>query len=152
MAVFYSFHYELDHWRVQQVRNMGTVGNAGSVAAQEWESVRYRSRYRIQRWIDEQMNYKRAVVVLIGSQTSQRYWVQYEIARAWEKRKPLLGIRIDGLKDQNGYVAERGKDPFQNLGVTGIPVFEPQGQCSSEIYLDIRANLPSWIKQGYVRA
>ncbi len=35
MAVFYSFHYERDNWRVQQVRNIGSIDNADSVGAQE---------------------------------------------------------------------------------------------------------------------
>lgn len=25
MAVFYSFHYDRDHWRVQQIMNMGAL-------------------------------------------------------------------------------------------------------------------------------
>ena len=84
MAVFYSFHYGNDNWRVQQIRNISIVANDGSVASQDWEPVRYKSDAAIKKWIDAQMSYKRAVVVLIGSETSSRRWVKYEIQRAWD--------------------------------------------------------------------
>lgn len=151
MSIFYSFHYGLDYWRVQTIRNIGSLGDAYSVASQEWESVRLKSDFSIMHWIDQQMKYKRAVVVLIGSETSSRPWVQYEIRQAWLKRKPLLGIRIDGLKDQYGRVSKRGKDPFLHLGYTGIPVFEPRGASSSDKYVDIGRNLRWWIEQGRTR-
>ena len=97
MAVFYSFHYERDVYRVQLIRNIGSVEGQKLLNAQEWEAVRARGTKAIQNWIDEQMRWKSAVVVLIGAQTASRSWVQYEIQRAWELRKPLLGIRIHGL-------------------------------------------------------
>ena len=152
MAVFYSFHYELDAWRVQQVRNIGLVGdNDGAVASQEWEKVRYKSDLSIKNWIDSQMSYKRAVVVLIGSETASRPWVQYEIERAWDLKKPLLGVRIHGLKDRFGNTSTAGDDPFTALDYWQVPVFNPQGWDSAERYRDISNNLNRWIDSGYRR-
>lgn len=151
MAVFYSFHYDEDNWRVQQVRNIGIVENTDSVAAQEWEPVRYNTDSAIENWINQQMSYKRAVVVLIGSETASRKWVQYEIRRAWDLKKPLLGIRIHGLKDRNGLTSSRGEDPFLKLGYSGVPVFDPSGFNSSDKYADIAKNLLTWVAQGYKR-
>lgn len=151
MAVFYSFHYAKDNWRVQQVRNIGALENEGSVAAQEWESVRRSSTAAIENWIHQQMSYKRAVVVLIGSETASRAWVQYEIRRAWELKKPLLGIRIHGLKDKTGHTSSPGENPFPMLGYSQVPVFDPSGHDSLAIYADIKRNLSTWITQGYKR-
>lgn len=151
MAVFYSFHYGIDNWRVQQIRHIGAIENTGSVAAQEWESVRYKTDAAIEKWINEQMAYKRAVVVLIGPKTASRKWVQYEIRRAWDLKKPLLGIRIHGLKDSNGDMAESGENPFQKMGYYGVPVFDPSGDDSKAKYENIRLNLSTWIIQGYKR-
>lgn len=151
MAVFYSFHYERDNWRVQQVRNIGSIDNADSVGAQEWEKVRYQSDESIMRWIDSQMSYKRAVVVLIGQETASRKWVQYEIQRAYELKKPLLGIRIHGLKDRNGNTSLSGKNPFDELGYFLVPVFDPAGYNSQSKFNDIRNNLSLWITRGYKR-
>ena len=93
MAVFYSFHYERDVHRVQLIRNMGSVEGQKLLNAQEWEEVGNKGDDAIRNWIDEQMKGKSAVVVLIGAQTASRPWVKYEIQRAWDLRKPLLGIR-----------------------------------------------------------
>ena len=49
------------------------------------------------------------MVVLIGAQTASRSWVQYEIQRAWELRKPLLGIRIHGLSSMGSTDTEGPK-------------------------------------------
>lgn len=151
MAVFYSFHYDRDNWRVQQIRNIGSIDNADSVGAQEWEKVRYQTDASIKEWIDSQMSYKRAVVVLIGQKTASRRWVQYEIQRAYELKKPLLGIRIHGLKDKDGNTSLPGKDPFDELGYYQIPVFDPVGYDSQSKFNNIRNNLSSWITQGYRR-
>ncbi|MBG9320256.1 TIR domain-containing protein [Corynebacterium belfantii] len=151
MAIFYSFHYDNDNWRVQQIRNMGAIDNTGSIGAQEWESVRRNTSAAIKNWIDSQMSYKRAVVVLIGSQTASRDWVKYEIQRAWSLGKPLLGIKIHGLKDQYGHTSIEGENPFSSLGYWQVPVFTPQGWDSQQKYADIKNNLADWITRGYSR-
>ena len=151
MAVFYSFHYDKDNWRVQQVRNIGAIDNTGSVAAQEWEPVRYKTESAIKEWIDQQMSYKRAVVVLIGAETATRKWVKYEIQRAWNLKKPLLGIRIHGLKGRSGNTATRGANPFEQFGYWQVPVFDPEGYDSTTKFAAIRNNLSGWIAQGYRR-
>lgn len=153
MAVFYSFHYKKDCWRVQELRNMGAIDGSNSVAAQEWESVRYKTESSIRNWIDTQMNYKRAVVVLIGEETADRDWVKYEIERAWSLRKPLLGIEIHGLKDQHGHESKKGANPFEILGsgYSNIPIFTPYGIDSKERFNWIKENLSDLIVKGYKR-
>lgn len=38
--IFYSFHYEKDVWRVQQIRNMGVIDGNPPVSPNEWEEVK----------------------------------------------------------------------------------------------------------------
>ena len=38
--VFYSFHYDNDVFRVQQIRNMGAVDGNEPVSANDWEQVK----------------------------------------------------------------------------------------------------------------
>ena len=38
--VFYSFHYDNDVFRVQQIRNIGALKDNKPVSANEWESVK----------------------------------------------------------------------------------------------------------------
>lgn len=160
MAVFYSFHYERDVYRVQLIRNIGSVEGQKLLNAQEWEAVRARGTKAIQNWIDEQMKWKTAVVVLIGAQTASRQWVQYEIQRAWDLRKPLLGIRIHGLSSM-GSTDTEGPNPFCSIdGIEGYssmpPIFDPTkrdffGKIDSKAtYAELSSNLKYWVRQGYM--
>ena len=102
-SVFYSFHYDRDAWRVQQIIQMGALEGQNILKAQDWEAVKREGDAAIKKWIADQMAYKSAVVVLIGAETASRPWVHHEIAYAWDNHKPLVGIRIHGLADRNGY-------------------------------------------------
>lgn len=42
MAVFYSFHFDRDSWRVQQIENMGALDGQPILNAQDWEKVKAR--------------------------------------------------------------------------------------------------------------
>lgn len=161
MAVFYSFHYDRDVHRVQLIRNMGKLDGQPLLNAQEWERVRRQGTSSITRWIDEQMKYKTAVVVLIGKETASRPWVQYEIERAWDLKKPLLGIRIHGLSSM-GTTDSPGQDPFTKITGyegrnPGIPIFDPTmidwyGKIDSQAtYRNLAYSLVSWSAQGVHR-
>jgi len=158
-TVFYSFHYDNDSWRVQQVSNMGVVEGQPILNSQEWEAVKQQGDTAIQEWIDEQMSYKKAVVVLIGSETADRRWVQYEIAKAWDAKKPLVGIRINGLADSSGATDSAGANPFSKVSLQGggtvadyVPVYNPSGSTSQAVYADIKANITSWVDGAYSRS
>ena len=152
MAVFYSFHYQEDSWRVQQIMNMGVV-DGQHINSQKWEEVKRQGDRAIKKWIDEEMSYKSAVIVLNGRYTAGRPWVQYEIERAWDIRKPLLSIDINGLRDQHGKTDARGSDPFnciRNYQTIFIPRFRPTG-TSQQVYEEIHTCLPAWVEQGFAR-
>lgn len=153
-SVFYSFHYTKDVHRVQLVRNINAIDGAPILNGQEWESVRRQNQDTVTRWIDSQMNYKRAVIVLIGQETASRPWVQYEIKRAWDMKKPLLGVRIHGLASMNEGADRPGADPFAAAGINGIQIFDPtrysfNGTIDTKAtYAELRARLPMWAEQG----
>ena len=159
MAVFYSFHYERDSWRVQQVTNMGQVEGQRILNAQEWEEVKQQGNAAIEKWIADQMAYKAAVVVLVGAQTATRPWVRHEITYAWNNRKPLVGVRIHGLADRNGNTDSSGADPFVSVTFKGggsladyVPIHNPSGWNSQAVYADIKANLTTWVAGAYKRS
>ena len=56
-------------------------------------------------------------VVLIGVKTSERKYVIYEIKRSYAKGNGLLGVYIHKLKNKDGEVDYKGKNPFDNLYV-----------------------------------
>lgn len=154
MAVFYSFHYQEDYWRVHQIMEMGVVEGQPLLNSQDWESVKRQGDTAIMNWIDEKMKYKSAVIVLNGTDTASRRWVKYEIKRAWKTRKPLLAIDINGLKDREGSTDPQGKNPFSCLGDSEslfIPRHQPHG-TSKQIYQQIEENLQTWAKQGFTKS
>ena len=99
--VFFSFHYKPDNWRAAQIRNSGVVEGDRPVTDNEWESITRLGDAAIQRWIDAQLYGKSCLIVLIGSYTANRKWINYEIAKAWNDGKGVLGIYIHNLKDQS---------------------------------------------------
>lgn len=155
-TVFYSFHYRRDVHRVQLVKNIKALEGQPILNSQQWETVRRGGTPAIQKWIDEQMAFKRAVVVLIGKETAGRPWVKYEIQKAWSIKKPLVGIRIHGLSSM-ATVDSIGGDPFATAGVRGVPIYDPtvknwQGGIDSQAtYRALAANIEQWVSQAVTR-
>lgn len=157
-SVFFSFHYDRDTWRVQQIIQMGALEGQTILNAQAWEAVKKKGEAAVKRWIQEQMKYKKAVVVLVGAQTAGRPWVRHEIAYAWDNRKPLVGIRIHGLRDRNQRTASAGANPFAQVALEGggtvgdhVPLYLPSGSDSQAVYTDIKKNLTRWVDNAYTR-
>ena len=112
--VFFSFHYDNDVWRANQVRNTNVVAGsdvAGFFDHSEYEEAKKHGDEGIRRMILRHLKNTTVTVVLIGSQTAYRPWVKYEIAKSIEQKNGLLGIYIHHLKDQNGQISLRGPKP-----------------------------------------
>lgn len=145
--VFYSFHYKPDCWRVSQVRNIGIVEGNKPAPDNEWEKITSAGDDAIKKWINDQMKYKSCTVVLVGSKTADRKWINYEIVKSWNESMGLVGIYIHGLKNSDGYISEKGNNPFDYIdyGNTGkklsaiVKCYNPAGKNSKERY--------DWISQ-----
>lgn len=106
--VFFSFHFERDIWRVNQVRNCNVVAGAdvaGFFDHSEYEEAKKKGDENIKRLIRSKLEGTSVTVVLIGTETASRPYVQYEVAQSIARNNGLLGIHIHHLKNQNG-VAE----------------------------------------------
>lgn len=149
--VFYSFHYDNDVFRVQQIRNMGVVDGNAPVSPNDWEQVKRQGDAAVERWIDESLKYKRCVIVLIGSGTASRKWVKHEIKRAWELKKGLFGIYVHNLKDPRTGTCSKGPNPFGNWDVSGqsmanlVTCHDP---IAWDAYGDISKNMATWVSQA----
>lgn len=101
--VFYSFHYGNDVMRAMVVRNhwvtKGGQKISGIIDKVEFEEVKRKGDASIKRWIDSQMIGTTVTIVLIGEETLNREYVQYEIMRSIERGNAILGIRISSIKD-----------------------------------------------------
>lgn len=152
--VFFSFHYKRDGVRAGQVRNSNVVTNhtietSSFIDAAEWESVKAKGEQAIRNWIADQLHGTSVTVVLIGSETSKRDWIKYEIDESLKRGNGLLAVYIHNCRDFAGNTDSKGINPFDNLTVTRNGV----SQKLSAIYKtydwindDGRTNLGSWIE------
>lgn len=100
--VFFSFHYNNDVYRVMTVRNSGVfrgVEEAGFVDKADFESVKRQGNEAVHRWINKQLEGTSVTVVLIGSETLNRPFVQYEICKSLERGNGLIGVKISSIRD-----------------------------------------------------
>ena len=146
--VFYSFHFDLDVFRVQQVRNMGIIEGNEPVTPNGWEQLQ-KTDGAVARWIDNTMAGKSCVVVLIGAQTSRRPWVRYEIEKAWNDGKALLGVHIHNLKCPRSGIGTKGKNPFEEVTLRGAnsytmpKTYDPR---ADDAYGVIKSDLSRWVE------
>lgn len=168
--VFFSFHYGNDVWRVGQIRNIGTIEGQEIFSDNGWEKVRLKSDAAIKAWIDKELNMRSCVVVLIGSETASRKWVQYEIEQAWKRGKGIVGIYINKLKNSQGEQDRKGNNPFNQfcidktfnyITLNSIPAdeneinlgsicktFDSIYQHSDNVYNDIKENIEMLIEEA----
>lgn len=152
--VFYSFHYKPDNWRVSQVRNIGAVEANKPASDNDWETVTKGGDKAIEKWIADQMNGRSCVVVLIGSGTAGRKWINHEIVKAWNDKKGILGIHIHKLKNSNGETSAKGNNPFDHVTFNNgakklssvVKVYDPPGPDSTAVYNHIKDNIEKWIE------
>ena len=152
--VFYSFHYRPDNARAAQVRNMGVVEGNRPTSDNDWESITKGGDAAIKRWIDGQISGKSCVIVLIGRQTSGRKWIKYEIEKAWNDGRGLLGIYVHGLRDLNKNQSTKGANPFYSFNVNGkrlstiVNAYDPPFKTSRYVYAHIKVNIADWIEDA----
>ncbi len=154
--VFFSFHFDNDYWRTQQVRNMGALEGQPLCTPNAWEEVKRKGKASIEKWIADNMYGKSCVVVLVGSQTASRPWVIHEIIKAWDDKRGVLGIRVDRLLDRNGQTSAQGANPFDSITIGGttrklssvVQLITPTGSDSKAVYASISTGIEKWIEDA----
>jgi hypothetical protein len=137
-SVFFSFHYQRDILRVNQIRNMPNVVGCAAAGFQDaslWEEAKKKSDEAVKRLIDKGLEGTSVTVVCIGAKTAGRKFINYEIERSIARGNGLVGIQIHHLKDQD-----------QNTDLAGLT---PAGLSSYKVhkYSD-KENLAKWIEQA----
>ncbi|SMG66220.1 MTH538 TIR-like domain [methanotrophic bacterial endosymbiont of Bathymodiolus sp.] len=153
---FYSFHYKPDNWRVATVRNIGSVEGNKLASDNDWETVTNSGDAAIKRWIATQMKGRSCTVVLVGTNTADRKWINHEIISSWDEGMGVVGIHIHGLKNSDGEVSTKGKNPFGFIceGNTGkklssiVECYNPTGSNSKERYDLISTHLEKAVENA----
>lgn len=154
--VFFSFEYNKDAWRASQVKEMGKVDDSSTFSSNDWEEVKEKTDAKIKEWIDSQMAKRSCLVVLIGHSTSGRKWINYEIEKAYELNKGIVGIYIHNLKDSQGNQTTKGSNPFYNILIGKdkerlskyVTCFDSSYSSSTYVYDDIKNNIEQLIEDA----
>jgi len=119
---FFSFHYGPDCWRASQVKNSWVTQAdreaAGFFNSVEWEEVKRKQDSEIEKWIDKQLDGTSVTVILIGTNTAGREWINYEITSSHKKGNGLLGIYIHNKKNSKGLTSGKGRNPLEDWSIT----------------------------------
>lgn len=133
---------------------MGKIEGNSVVSANQWEEVTKGGNKAIEKWIDDNMSGKSCVIVLVGENTAGRKWIKYEIEKAWNEGRGVLGIHIHNLKNSIGNQANKGRNPFEDFSVNGknlssiVKCYNPPFTTSTYVYDYIKENIENWIEEA----
>ena len=112
--VFFSFHYQHDIWRVNQIRNIPEITGCAAAGFQDaslWEEAEKKDGAEIKKMIDKALENTSVTVVFIGNKTAGRKYINYEIEQSIARGNGIVGIQIHHLKNEKGETDEFGDTP-----------------------------------------
>jgi hypothetical protein len=152
---FFSFHYNPDCQRASQVRQIGSIEGNRPAADNDWESITRGGETAIKNWIAGQMYGKSCTVLLVGSATANRKWINYEIVKSWNDSMGVVGIYIHGLKNLAGETGIQGQNPFDYITYGNqrklssiVKCYNPGGVDSKEKYAWISTHLANAVDEA----
>lgn len=114
--VFFSFHYQRDVWRVNQIRNIPEITGAAAAGFQDaslWEETKKKGDAAIKKLIDDGLYNTSVTVVFIGNKTAGRKYINYEIEQSIARGNGLVGIQVHHLKDSTLFTDSVGDTPYK---------------------------------------
>ncbi|MEW8562788.1 MAG: TIR domain-containing protein [Candidatus Thiodiazotropha sp.] len=153
---FYSFHYNPDNWRVSTVRNIGAIEGNKPASDNDWETITKGGEKKIKEWIADQMKGRSCTIILAGSNTANRKWINHEIVKSWDDGKGVLVIHIHNLKDKDGEQSSKGANPLYYIThgptkkrlSTIAKAYDPPRTTSKGVYSYIEDNIEDWIEEA----
>lgn len=138
--IFFSFHHKGDGQRVTKVRNCSAVADYKKnplLEKTKWESIKRHGDPAVRDWIDDHLRESLVTIVLIGKDTGNKRWVNYEVKRSIDLGKGLLGIDISQIEDKKGETTSEGPNPLP----AGYPKYSWTEDNGEE-------NLGKWIEKA----
>jgi MTH538 TIR-like domain (DUF1863) len=123
--VFFSFNYQRDIWRINQIRNLHEIVGCAAAGFQDaslWEEAKKKGDAEIKKLIDAALERTTVTVVFIGAETAGRKYINYEIQQSMARGNGLVGIQIHNLKGKDGKPDSPGATPAV-LTKYGVPVY-----------------------------
>ena len=138
--VFFSFHYQRDIWRVNQIRNIPNITGCAAAGFQDaslWEDAKRKGDAAIKRLIDRGLDNTSVTVVCVGSKTAGRKYINYEIDQSIKRGNGIIAVQVHHLKDRLGLTDTPGLIPSK---------IESKGYKSYKYVSHER--LKAWIEQA----
>lgn len=136
------------------MRNINALEGNPLATPNGWEEVKRRGDAAIEKWIADELAGRSCAIVLVGAHTASRKWVLYEICKAWNDNRGVLGLRINKLLNNNGLTSPAGANPFDSVTLANgqvklsavAPLKTPSGVDSKATYATIATNIEDWIE------
>lgn len=112
--VFFSFHYQRDIFRVNQIRSIPNITGTAAAGFQDaslWEESKKKGRAVIEKMIDDALYNTTVTLVCIGNQTANRQYVNYEIEQSIARGNGIVGIQIAHLIGHDKQADAQGATP-----------------------------------------
>lgn len=138
--VFFSFHYQRDVWRVNQIRSMPNITGCAAAGFQDgslWEEAKKKSDAAVKKLIDDGLTNTSVTVVCVGAATAGRKFINYEIQKSIDRGNGIVAVQVHHLKDQNGKTDPAG----------AIPAKITNGGYKAYKYVD-KEKLAKWIEDA----
>ena len=138
--VFFSFHYQRDIWRVNQIRNIPNVTGTAAAGFQDaslWEATRRKGDAAIKALIDKGLQNTSVTVVFVGEKTAGRKYINYEIDRSIARGNGIVAVQVHHLQDQNNNTDSAGAIPAK-IKANGYKAYK---------YED-HARLAKWVEEA----
>jgi hypothetical protein len=123
---FFSFHYQRDIWRVNQIRNIPNITGCSAAGFQDaslWEEAKKKGDAAIKKLIDDGLKNTSVTVVCIGGKTAGRKYINYEIDQSIKRGNGIVGIQIHELKNSDGDKDSVGNTPAK-IKANGYKVYK----------------------------
>lgn len=108
--------------RVNTIRNHELTKNglaeAGYIDHSLWEKSKLQGKDALKKLIDNGLAGSSVTAILIGKETADREWVDYEIKQSRAKGNGIVGIYINKIKNTDGKTDTRGKNPLSSWTTT----------------------------------
>ncbi len=124
--VFFSFHYQRDVWRVNQIRNIHNIVGCSAAGFQDgslWEEAKKKGDAAIKKLIDDGLVNTSVTVVCVGYKTANRTYINYEIDQSIARGNGIVAIQINELKDKDGNTDPVGSTPAK-IEAKGYKVYK----------------------------
>lgn len=139
--VFFSFHYQRDIVRVNQIRNLPEIVEEAAAGFKDkslWEEAKAKGDDAIKKLIDNALVGTSVTVVCIGGKSAGRKYINYEIQKSIDRGNGILGVQIHHLKNFDGETDTVGDTPAL-LTKHNYPVYKYDNHTKLNAWIEAAA-------------